>query len=151
MTRGRMKIFGDLRSGLSPAVEELLEGFDSSSATALSKREAVVEAVGGAALLAVVLASSLLIGDQRPLDIPLAVVLILSYAAVSRIRFAVGYGFTAPTQIVFVPMLFLLPISLVPLCVVLADMLGRLPDYVGRRSHPTRLAVPVGDAWHAVG
>src|SRR4051794_41443439 len=63
-----MKIFGDLRAGLSPAVEELLEGFDSSSATRLSKRETVVEGVGGIGLLAAVLISHLLIGHERELD-----------------------------------------------------------------------------------
>jgi putative nucleotidyltransferase with HDIG domain len=144
-------ILEDPHTDLSPAVEELVEGFDTASAAPLSRREAVVEAVGAVALFGVVLAMVFGLSGQRPLNLPLAIVLVVSYALVSRIRFTVGYGFTAPTQIVFVPMLFLLPVSIVPLCVVVATLLDRLSDSLARRSHVTRLAVPVGDAWHAVG
>jgi HD-GYP domain-containing protein (c-di-GMP phosphodiesterase class II) len=145
-----MAFLGDLRTELSPAVEELLEDFDSSSPAPLSRRELVVELAGGAAFLAVVaLMLTLISGGPEP-DVPLALALIAAYALTARVRFAVGYGFTVPTQIVFVPMLFLLPAGLVPLCVVLAEVLGDLPEYA-RRRHPSRMLLSVGDGWHAVG
>jgi putative nucleotidyltransferase with HDIG domain len=146
-----MAILGDLRSELSPAVEELLEDFDSNSPAPLSRRERIVELAGGAAFLGAVGAMALLLPSQRELDVPLAIALIAAYAVASRVRFAVGYGFTAPTQIIFVPMLFLLPVGIVPLCVVLADMLANVPEYARGRSHPSRLMLSVGDGWHAVG
>jgi putative nucleotidyltransferase with HDIG domain len=146
-----ISIFGDMREGPSPAVEELLEDFDSSSAAPLSRRERRVEVAGAALFLAVAVAMAFLIPAQRPLDAPLALALVAGYAAVSRIRFAVGYGFTAPTQLLFVPMLFLLPIGAVPLFVLAGNLLTKLPEYLAKESHPSRLLLPVGDAWHSIG
>jgi HD-GYP domain-containing protein (c-di-GMP phosphodiesterase class II) len=144
-------IFGDMRDGPSPAVEELLEDFDSSSPAALSRRERRVELAGACLFLAVTGALALLLPGQRSLDLPLALALVAGYAAVSRIRFAVGYGFTAPTQLLFVPMLFLLPVGVVPLLVLCADLLAKLPDFLAGKTHRSRLLLSVGDAWHAVG
>ena len=45
----------------------------------------------------------------------------------AHVRFDVGAGFTVPTQAVFVPMLFALPVALVPLLVALALALGMSP------------------------
>ncbi len=144
-------IFGDLREGPSPAVEELLEDFDSSSPAPLSKREVRVEAAGAALFLAAAGAMALLIPPQRALDPALAVALVAGYAALSRVRFAVGYGFTAPTQLLFVPMLFLLPVGAVPLFVLAGDLLAKLPEFLTGKSHRSRLLLSVGDAWYSVG
>ena len=146
-----MTIFGDLRAGLSPAVEELLEGFDSSLRLPLPRRELIVEGCVAAAFLAVAVAMVVLIPDQRALSIPVALVLVSAYAVASRVRFAIGYGFTVPTQFVFVPMLFLLPVGAVPLFVLAGIVASSLPEYLTGRTHPTRLIASPGDAWHAVG
>jgi len=68
-----------------------------------------------------------------------------------RIRFTIGFGYTAPTQIVLVPMLLLLPAPLVPLLVVVGYTLSNLPEHLAGRRHPSRALFGVGDAWHAVG
>ena len=138
-------------SELSPAVEELVEGFDESARAPLNRRELIVEACVAAAFLGVV-APLVLTTDLKPdLDVPLLVALVLSYALMMRIRFTIGFGYTAPTQIVLVPMLLLLPAPLVPLLVVAGYSLGNLPEYLNGRRHPTRALFGVGDAWHAVG
>ena len=146
-----MTIFGELRAGLSPAVEELLEGFDSSSPTPLPRRELIVEAIASVAFLVAAVAMAVLIDGQRPFSVPVALTLVGAYAVASRVRFAIGYGYTVPTQLFFVPMLFLLPVGAVPLFVAAGIILGSLPEYLAGRSHLSRMVLLPGDSWHAVG
>jgi len=136
---------------ISPAVEELAEGYDECALSGLSRRELAVEVCVSAAFLGVV-APTVLATDLAPeLDVPLMAALVLAYALMMRIRFTIGFGYTAPTQIVLIPMLLLLPAALVPLLVVVGCTLGNLPEYLTRRRHPSRALLGVGDAWHAVG
>ena len=58
----------------------------------------------------------------------------------ARVRFPIGYGFTIPTQLVLVPMLFLLPLGAVPLLVAAGMVLGALPEYLRGERHPSRVA-----------
>jgi HD-GYP domain-containing protein (c-di-GMP phosphodiesterase class II) len=143
-------ILGDLRAGLSPAVEELLEGFDSSGPAPLTARERRVEWAAAAAFLAVAIPMAALLPPLHAPSVPFALTMVAAYAVASRIRFAIGYGFTVPTQVVFVPMLFLLPVGAVPLFVAAGIALGNLPDYLTRRSHPSRIVLAFGDSWHSV-
>jgi putative nucleotidyltransferase with HDIG domain len=137
-------------SDLSPAVEELVEGFDSSARAPLTRRELIVESCVSAAFLAAVL-PLVLSTDLSGLDLPLMGAVLLSYALMMRIRFTIGFGYTAPTQIVLVPMLLLLPPALAPALVVTGYTLANLPEYLTGRRHPTRLLLGIGDGWHAVG
>jgi HD-GYP domain-containing protein (c-di-GMP phosphodiesterase class II) len=146
-----MKIIDHVRAGLSPAGEQLLEGFDQRYPEPLARRELAVEGVTGAAFLAVATLMALLIPGQRELDPLLALALLAGYALVGRVRFAARYGFTVPTQLVFVPMLFLLPVGAVPLFVAAATILGSLPEYLSGRLHRRRALVALSDSWHAIG
>src|SRR5919106_1309881 len=133
---GAMRIFDESRSGLTPAAEQLLEGFDASSPEPLTSRELRVELVTTALFLVAAV---------------LMATLVVVYAATSRVRFVVRWGFTVPTQLVFVPMLFLLPAGAAPLFVAAGIVLGGLPDCVRGQAHPSRLLMGPGDAWHSVG
>jgi HD-GYP domain-containing protein (c-di-GMP phosphodiesterase class II) len=146
-----MSLFAEIREGPSPAVEELLEGYDASSPTPLRGRERAVETASAGLFLVTGVAMAALIPTGRPLDVPLALTLVVVYALASRIRFAVGHGFTVPTQVVFVPMLFLLAPGAVPLLVAAGIVLGGLPDYLRGQLHRSRLPIALGDGWHAVG
>ena len=75
-----------------------------------------------------------------PEPVVTSTLLVVSYALVRRVRFQLGTGLIRPTQIVFVPMLFLTPAAAVPLLVTLGGVLGELPDLLRRRAHPERLA-----------
>ncbi len=93
-----------------------------------------------------------LVGDSgHSLDVGPAIVLVLAYGVLSRVRFHAGVGHTVPTQLAFVPMLFILPTQLVPLLVLLGRVVGNLPDYARGALHPGRALMLPGDAWHAVG
>jgi putative nucleotidyltransferase with HDIG domain len=146
-----VRILDDLRAGLTPAGEELLEGFDRRYPEPLSRRELATEGATAGSFLAAATLMVLLIPDQRDLDLPLALALVGAYALLGRVRFSARYGFTVPTQLVFVPMLFLLPVGAVPLFVAAAIMLGSLPEYLSGRLHRRRVLVALSDSWHAIG
>jgi HD-GYP domain-containing protein (c-di-GMP phosphodiesterase class II) len=146
-----MRIFDDLRSGLAPAVEELRESWDREYAEPLRGRERLTEAVSAAAFLATAVAMAFLVPAERAFDAPLALALVAAYALLARVRFPIGYGFTIPTQLVLVPMLFLVPLGTVPLLVAAGMVLGSLPEYLRGDRHPSRVLAAVSNAWHSVG
>jgi HD-GYP domain-containing protein (c-di-GMP phosphodiesterase class II) len=146
-----MRIFDDLRSGLTPAVEELQQSWDESRSEPLRGRELVAEAVTAAGFVAAAVALALLLPAERGFDAPLAATLVAIYALMARVHFPIGYGFTIPTQLVLVPMLFLVPLGAVPLLVAAGMVLGGVPEYIRRDRHPNRVLATVGDAWHSVG
>src|SRR5688572_13509170 len=112
-----MRIFDDLRSGLTPAVEDLHQSWDEGRPEPLRGRELVAEAFTAAAFLITAAALVAFLPDQRGFDPVLAGALLATYAALLRVRFPIGYGFTAPIQLALVPMLFLVPLGSVPLLV----------------------------------
>ena len=83
----------------------------------LARRERATNAAFSAAFLIVAGALALIAPAERAFDPLLAVVLVLAYAIVARVEFSAGAGTVVPTQVVFVPMLLLLPTPLVPLLV----------------------------------
>src|SRR5215210_3800664 len=146
-----MGIFDDLRSGLTPAVEELQQSWAESGPEPLRGRELAAEAVTAGSFIAVAVALTALVPAVRGFDLPLAATLVAIYALMARVRFPIGYGFTIPTQLVLVPMLFLLPLGTVPLLVAAGMVLGSVPEYVRQSRHPNRVVATIGDAWHSVG
>src|SRR3954452_2980473 len=146
-----MRIFDDLRSGLTPAVEELHQGWDQTYPEPLRGRERVTESMTAAAFLVTAVAMAALLPSERSFDPLLAGTLVAVYAVMARVRFPIGHGFTIPTELVLVPMLFLVPAGTVPLLVAAGMLLGSLPEYLSGDRHPSRVLVGVGDAWHSVG
>src|SRR4051794_29092346 len=80
-----------------------------------------------------------------------ALLLVLCYALMRRGGFPPPPGLLRPTQLVFVPMVFLTPAPWVPALVGIGHLLGELPDIMSQKANPERLLVIVGDAWYAVG
>jgi putative nucleotidyltransferase with HDIG domain len=146
-----MRPFEDLRSGLTPAVEQLRESWDQSYPKPLRARELTVEAVTAAAFLVVAVAMAVLVPAGRAFDAPLALTLVVTYAVLAQVRFPIGYGYTIPTQVVLVPMLFLVPLGSVPLLVAAGMVIGSLPEYIRHQRHPNHVVGTVGNAWHSVG
>jgi putative nucleotidyltransferase with HDIG domain len=91
------------------------------------------------------------LGLDRPVDAGDVLVFVLAAAVMGRLEFETGAGFTVPTQLIVVPMLFVLPAAIVPLVVVGALALDRMPEVLAGRRHPQRLLGVVCDAWFAVG
>jgi putative nucleotidyltransferase with HDIG domain len=106
--------------------------------------------VGGGFLIAAAALAMIAPGQQR-LSLPLAAMYVLGVAAASKVRFELGAAFTVPTQAVFVPMLFALPVRLVPLLVALALAIAMLPAILTRRVPLSRILTVAGNSWFALG
>jgi HD-GYP domain-containing protein (c-di-GMP phosphodiesterase class II) len=140
----------DISRSLAPALERLLGDASAREPERTSKRERRAELAAGAALVAACVAIQATWPDGELRAGP-AATLTAAYALATRARFYVGAGYTAPTQLVLVPMLFLLPAGLVPLCAAAGYVVGLLPDIARRHVAPDRLLLRIPDAWHAVG
>jgi len=111
----------------------------------LSRWGAAVAFVGVAAALAVTAHS----GGHA--NTAVAIALVLLYAIATRVAFEIGSGWAGSTQLVFVPMLFMLPAGLVPAAVAIGFVAGGVAGFVRRGGlHPERVAALVGNAWYSV-
>jgi len=141
----------DTKSSLRPAIEGLVAEIRVRKLEPLDSRERNVELARIAALALAVVAIAAVTGDAPHLDVPLAIVLTLAYGCAALVLFAVGPGSMVPTQVIFVPMLVLLPPWIVPVAVAAGTVLSDLPAVLRRRVHPDRLLVAPASAWYAVG
>jgi putative nucleotidyltransferase with HDIG domain len=66
-------------------------------------------------------------------------------------EFDTDSGVTVPTQVAFVPLLFAVPLPLVPLAVPAVAAVAKLPDVVRGRMRPVRLLAVVQNAWFVLG
>ena len=114
------------------------------------RRERQAEALAGGLFLVAAMALVVLADPPAP-GVGAVLVLVAAYAAAMRIEFEVGPGYTVPTVLVLVPMLYLLPAPLVPLCVVAAQLAGFLVNVAAGRRHIARLPVVVSQGWNAIG
>jgi HD-GYP domain-containing protein (c-di-GMP phosphodiesterase class II) len=101
-------------------------------------------------LLATAVLASLAPSGRSPSPLVIAV-LVAAYALTSRAEFEVGTGVVVPTQLVFVPMLFLLPLPTVPLCVAAGLLLGRVVEIARGRVSLDRALLSVVSSSYALG
>jgi HD-GYP domain-containing protein (c-di-GMP phosphodiesterase class II) len=117
----------------------------------MPKREAAIRGGSALAFLLVALALAALLPYERSADPMLVIALVLGYAAVSRVRFEFGDTYAVPEQLLFIPMLALVPLPLVPLLVAAGAVLGLGPDILRGTWHWDRAITTVGDCWFTVG
>jgi HD-GYP domain-containing protein (c-di-GMP phosphodiesterase class II) len=118
----------------------------------VARRERAVEGLLGLGWLAAVAAIWLAAGiPDAPVHVAPALACMVCLAVAVHIPFAVGDGYTVPTQLAFVPLLFTLPPALVPPAVVAALILARLPGVVAGSWPPSRLLLIPSDGWFSVG
>jgi putative nucleotidyltransferase with HDIG domain len=108
------------------------------------------ELLGGAVFLLLAAALALL-GGVESFSLPIALVYVVGIAIASNVRFDYGAGFTVPTQAVFVPMLFAVPVTIVPLLTLLALVLGMVPAVLRGRVAPSWMLTAAGNSWFAIG
>src|SRR5436190_2820661 len=116
---------------------------------AVRERVAFVLFMGGFAVAAVTTAV-VFHSNRSPGALTIAL-LVAAYAAAFRLDFEIGTGSAVPTQLILVPMLFLLPVGFVPLAVAAGIVLGTLDHCIRGDLHIQRVLLPVVTAWHAVG
>jgi diguanylate cyclase (GGDEF)-like protein/PAS domain S-box-containing protein len=100
--------------------------------------------------LLVALAMAVALPRPQPLDVGLATWLVALCGAVLLIEFDVSAGRTRPVQLVFVPMLLLLPPALVPLLVAAAHVLIRVPSILVGRTPARRAVLALADPWFCI-
>jgi HD-GYP domain-containing protein (c-di-GMP phosphodiesterase class II) len=101
-----------------------------------------------ASFLAVATTAAVVLPAGRAFSPTAAVLAVAAYALATRVKFEVGDGFAAPSQLVLVPMLFALPPRDVPLLVAAAFVASQLV----RRTHGmTRTTIDIANAWYSVG
>lgn len=133
-----------------PTVQGQLERSRARLVDAPRGRERSAEAIAGGLFLVAALVLAVVATSEAPS--PLAVLLLVAaYAITLRVEFEVGPGYTVPTLLVLVPMLYLLPAPIVPLCVVAATLVSYLVNVVLGRRNLRRVAVVFGQGWHALG
>jgi putative nucleotidyltransferase with HDIG domain len=147
--RGRVsELFGF--GVVSPTTEDSVQRARRQRPEPLSDRELLTEAVF-AALFVVAAIALIEIGDTGHVAVGAAIVLAVTFAVLSRFEFEIGAGYEPPTQIAFVPMLFVLPPEVVPALVVAARVLSGVPDFVSGRRSPGRALPLIADSWYSLG
>lgn len=136
---------------LDPQAGGLIEDARARAPERLGARDFRAALVGALAFLAVAAPFAFLTPSDRATSPGVFVLLVLAYALAARVEFEVGPGFAVPTEIVFVPMLFLLPVGVVPLCVALGFVLCAAVDVVRGKVHGERALLEVFSAWHSLG
>lgn len=111
----------------------------------------VTEASAAAVFLVAAAALAVFGSSPRSLSIwPLAAT-VFAYLVAQRVRFQVGSAWTPPTQLVFVPMLFVLPTPFVPLIVAACFVADELPQAFGGHLAPRRVLAGIADSFYSLG
>jgi putative nucleotidyltransferase with HDIG domain len=116
----------------------------------LTARERLSEWVVGGGF-AVAAAALCVVGEIGSFDPVPAALSLLVLAVASRVRFDVVFGFTVPTQLAFIPLMFAMPVALAPVAVAVALAAARIPELLTGRTRPARLIHVLGNSWFAIG
>jgi HD-GYP domain-containing protein (c-di-GMP phosphodiesterase class II) len=117
----------------------------------LAANERLSLAVSNVLFISAALALFVTIPSERAPSAIAVVLLVTAYAVAFRLDFEIGTGSAVPTQLILVPMFFVLPTGSVPLAVAGAIALASLLDAVRGSLHFERVFLHLGNAWHAVG
>src|SRR5438128_5697712 len=137
---------------LNPTLEEqeLLAETFRREASQVTQRELRAETLVGSGFVLAVLALWLIAPWSAVAIVPAALCLVTLVLA-TRVHFDTPFGFTAPTQLGFVPLAFALPPAAVPIAVLVALTLARLPEVVRGSAPASRLLRVAGNCWFAIG
>jgi putative nucleotidyltransferase with HDIG domain len=116
----------------------------------LDRQELLWTVVFSAGFVAAALALAVVAAPARELSPLVVVAFTLAYAVASRIEFSAGAGYAVPTQLLFVPMLLLLPTPLVPLLIAVANVASTAWDTRSGIA-PSRMLFAPADSMFALG
>ena len=141
----------DIDSYTTPDAEALLTVGRERLAGRSARRENVTQGVAAALFLAAASALAIAVPWHHSLSPSTALLVVIVWSIVERVRFPAAGGWSAPTMLVFVPALFVLPTPVVPLLAVAPVLLGRLPELVRGRSELHMIPAYIADATYALG
>ncbi|HLY51201.1 MAG TPA: HD domain-containing phosphohydrolase [Solirubrobacteraceae bacterium] len=135
----------------SAGVQRLLAQFRPVLREPLPRAELRAEGIVAVAFLAVAVPLAVLAPQHGSHSPALILLFMLVFALTTKVEFDLGSGYCVPTQLVLVPMLFVLPAAWVPLLVVGSLLGGRALEFARGTRHPLRAVAALGDTWYAVG
>ena len=130
--------------------QQLLEETFRRPASRMTRREILAALLLTAGFIAAV-AAVWLIQDPDSFPILPAVISLLVLAVSMRVQFDTPLGFTVPTQLAFVPLVFAAPAAIVPIAVVVAFTIALLPEVIRGELRPIRLLNAPANSWFALG
>jgi putative nucleotidyltransferase with HDIG domain len=130
---------------LDPEAQELVEAGRARVEQGSAGRVARARTAVAFVVVAGVVAFAFLPAD-RPFSWTLFVLLVGGYGIASRVQYEVGAGVALPTELLLVPMLFLLPAPFIPAGVLLGLTLAHAPDLVRKRMSVDSFAAAAGSA-----
>jgi HD-GYP domain-containing protein (c-di-GMP phosphodiesterase class II) len=136
---------------LDPALESALTETRGRKRGHLVGRDLLSSLVIGVGFLVAAGLAFAFLPQHRPTVPWLVALLVIAYAAASRVEFAVGSGYAIPTALVFVPMLFVVPLREVPLCVAAGLLVRDVPEIVRGQFKLDRGLLRLVSSWHAFG
>jgi HD-GYP domain-containing protein (c-di-GMP phosphodiesterase class II) len=136
---------------LDPDAQRVIEEQRARRLSGLATRDRATLVFSLGLFLAVAGLMALLIPSERSPSGATVALLLIAYAVAFRLDFEVGSGSAVPTQLILVPMLFVLPSGMVPFGVAAGILLGSVPDYTRGNLHIERVFLRLGDSWYAVG
>ena len=138
-------------TSLDPAQQRVIEEQRARRMSRVAKRERVSVFISAGAFLAIAGALAALLPTDRAPGVLAGVLLVAVYALAFELDFEIGSGSAVPTQLVLVPMLFVLPAGLVPLAVAAGVVLGSLTECVRGSLHLEKVFMRLVNCWHAIG
>jgi HD-GYP domain-containing protein (c-di-GMP phosphodiesterase class II) len=136
---------------LDPDEQRVIEERRTRRLQRLARRELWSFVLFGGGFVAAAVLLALLVPSERHPG-PLAVLLLVgAYAAAFRLDFEIGTGSAVPTELILVPMLFVLPVGVVPLAVAAGVVLGSLDEHFRGSLSLGRVGMRTVFAWYAVG
>src|SRR4051812_28365669 len=138
-------------AGLDPDQQRVIEEQRARRLHRLARRELWSVVVFAAGFFVVAgLMAALIPSDRHPGGA--AVLLLLgAYAGSFCLVLDLGTGAAVPTQLILVPMLFVLPVGWVPLAAAAGILLGNIWWWLRGKVHLERVPLPIVNSWHAVG
>jgi HD-GYP domain-containing protein (c-di-GMP phosphodiesterase class II) len=136
---------------LDPEEQRVIEERRARRLHSLARRELYSFVVFAGGFLAIAFAMALDLPSERSPGVAPVLVLVVAYAAAFRLDFEIGSGSAVPTQLILVPMLFVLPVGFVPLAVAAGVLLGSLDEFVRGSLRLGRVPFRIVFAWYAVG
>jgi putative nucleotidyltransferase with HDIG domain len=141
----------DHRTHMDASRERLLEESLERRHRKLDRREKVGNRAFAGGFIVVAAALAVVADAERAYSPWLALLFVAAYAVVGSVEVWGGTANAVPTQIVFVPMLLLLPTPLVPLLVAAATVLTAAAHALRGGSSLRRSGLAVADAWFSIG
>ena len=116
-------------TGSDPAAQRVIEEQRARRMNRVARRERLSLLVSAGAFLACAALMAGLMPTDRSPGVIATLLLVGVYALAFHLDFEIGTGSAVPTQLVLVPMLFVLPTGIVPLAVAAGVVLGSMTEY----------------------